>query len=353
MPDPQLPSPQTTLVILLGASQWPLCPEFTKSQAFVHSAHKLKSYFLQSNQFGLPSENLLDLFDTLHKPDEIDQAIGTFLEDRIEYMKQKATPARDLLFYYIGHGMMSTGYDQARYHLAIRSTREDNIGASAVAMATLAHTLKTKARRLRRIIILDCCFAAEAFKYMQSTPAQIAIQEVNAAFEEKSKGSGIPSKGTSLLCSSGNKQASFILPDETGTMFSEAFVHVLSHRKPYPSSETYFSLYDLRSLIAEFSEKAVLNPEVHSPDQSEGDVAHVPFFPTPSASSITPQMPKQPEPPAPANAPTPTQQEALQPQQLSLDELLIQNNAPVSVQNIAKKQKINQRFYFGNPPEKA
>lgn len=278
------PSPQTTLVILLGASTWPFS-SLQNSQAFARSANRVRDYF--SNQFELPSANWLDLFDTNQKsPNEVDQSIGDFLDKHIPEMKQTGTPARDLLFYYIGHGVFASDSEQA-YHLAIRSTRDENIGASAFGMASLAHTLKTKARYLRRIVILDCCFAAEAFKYMQSAPDQVAIQQTKYAFEEKSKGSGFPKKGTALFCSSGHKTPSLILEDESGTMFSEAFVRALSLGKTYQTDKTHLSLYDLKQstidILGTLAEKNAPTPEIHSPDQSEGDVASIPFFPNPRA----------------------------------------------------------------------
>ncbi len=278
------PSPQTTLVILLGASEWPLST-LKGSQAFARSASKVHDYFCNPHQFGLPSENWLDLFDKYQSnPDEVDQAIGGFLDKRISIMKQTGIPARDLLLYYIGHGVFAPGYDQA-YHLAIRSTRDESLRASAIAMATLAETLKGKARRLRRLVILDCCFAAESFKYMQSAPDQAALPQAISAFEEKGTGSGnrIPETGTALLCSSGHKVPSLLLRDESGTMFSEALVRALALKKGHQPDKTHFSLYELKSSIEEALESITKGdaprPEVHSPDQHDGDVASIPFFP--------------------------------------------------------------------------
>src|SRR5260370_15770084 len=110
--DNMIPSPQTTLGMLLGASEWPYS-NLSGSLAFARSAHKVRGYFLYSDHFGMSPENWLDLFDThLSSPDEIDQAIGTFLQERILQMKQAGTPASDLLFYYIGHGLFAPGHDQ-------------------------------------------------------------------------------------------------------------------------------------------------------------------------------------------------------------------------------------------------
>jgi len=274
------PSPQTTLGILLGASIWPFS-SLQDSQAFARSANRVRNYFF--NQFGLPPANWLDLFDTNQKsPNEVDQAIGNFLDKRISQMKQIGAPARDLLFYYIGHGIFAPGSDQA-YHLAIRCTRDESLRTSAVAMVALAETLKTKARHLRRIMILDCCFSAESFKYMQSTPDQVAIRQTFFAFEEKSIGKGFPHKGTALLCSSGHKVPSLILPDESGTMFTEALMRALALGNARQSDKTHLSLYELKASTEEIleglSERSAPRPFVGSPDQSDGDVAFIPFFP--------------------------------------------------------------------------
>src|SRR6266849_3176556 len=124
------PSPQTTLVILLGASRWPFSPEFQASKAFLNSAMELRAYFLNPSQFGLPQENLLNLFNSNQSADDIDGEIGLFLEKRMAEMKQAGETARDLIVYFIGHG----GFvgDDSDFYLAIRRTRTDNPGASGI-----------------------------------------------------------------------------------------------------------------------------------------------------------------------------------------------------------------------------
>lgn len=282
-------SPQTTLVILLGASEWPDA-DLKGSPAFKHSANKVKDYFSQPYLFGLPTENFLDLFDQRQSPFDVDVAISEFLENRIKRMKDLGTPAKDLLFYYIGHGMFAEGQNQA-YHLAIRSTRKGSMKTSAILVEALSDTLKSKARHLRRLVILDCCFSGVAAKYMQSdTPGQGAIQQTITAFKEYGQGSGFPQKGTSILCSSSKDHFSFLLPNESGTMFSEALVRALTEGNKSQREKPHLSLYDLRAAIeemlgrlAEEQNMTAPHPEVHSPGQSEGDVAFVPFFPNPHA----------------------------------------------------------------------
>ena len=80
----QAPSPQTTLLILLGASAWPFMPEFQHSEAFANAARRLKAYFLNPRPFGLPAENLLDLFDSEKSADELDVVGQRMSENLVE-----------------------------------------------------------------------------------------------------------------------------------------------------------------------------------------------------------------------------------------------------------------------------
>src|SRR5438270_8998628 len=100
----QAPSPQTTLLIVLGASAWPFSPEFQSSQAFANAARRLKAYFLNPRPFGLPTENVLDLFDSDQSVDELDVEIAQFLQRRLTALRATDNPARDLLLYFVGHG---------------------------------------------------------------------------------------------------------------------------------------------------------------------------------------------------------------------------------------------------------
>ena len=52
--DVEFPYSAATLLILLGASEWPFMPEFQRSEAFANAARRLKAYFLNPRPFGLP-----------------------------------------------------------------------------------------------------------------------------------------------------------------------------------------------------------------------------------------------------------------------------------------------------------
>ena len=222
----QDPSSQTTLLILLGASLWPNSPEFQGSEAFAKAARSVKDYFLHHQLFGLPAENLLDLFDSDKSADELDVAIEQFLKQHLADMKARGSAGRDLLLYFIGHGGFAG--DDHEYYLAIRRTRTGNPLASGLRVMSLAYTLKEQARHLRRIIILDCCFAAAAFSAFQAGPDQVALEKTIDAFRGGRKAEGFPTKGTTLFCSSDHKSPSLLLLDYSSTMFTKAFLDALA-----------------------------------------------------------------------------------------------------------------------------
>src|SRR6266568_144993 len=161
-----LTTPQTTLVILLGASKWPRWPDLGDSDAFANSANKVRMYFLDSRKFHLPRENLLDLFDSDASADSIDEAISNFLAVRTTAMAATHRAATDLVIYYIGHAGLVE--ENSEYYLAIGCTRGNHPGVSGLLIDALARTVTKSARDLRRLIILDCCYAANAFNAFQA-----------------------------------------------------------------------------------------------------------------------------------------------------------------------------------------
>ncbi len=66
------------------------------------------------------------------------------------------------------------------------------------------------------------------------------------------------------------------------------------HREPHRPDQAYLSLHEVADLMEEtldhlLAEKAP-RPELHSPDQVDGDVADVPFFPNPVAVELPPTV---------------------------------------------------------------
>lgn len=154
-----VPAPLTTNIaaVILGASAWPNHPNLTASEAFLKSAEHFRSYLLDANGLGLRQENVLWLFDDSRTADEIDQAIGHFLREKVHEAPAQLT---DVIVYYTGHGGFTEGDD--KYFLAVRVTRKGFTGSSGYRLASLARTLNEYALDVRRFLILDCCFAARA-----------------------------------------------------------------------------------------------------------------------------------------------------------------------------------------------
>jgi hypothetical protein len=284
----QGPSPQTTLLILLGASSWPRS-ELGGSTAFENAVRDLQAYFLSDPYgFHLPRSHALDLFNSDDSGPDILDRISNFLKDRIALNKESGADIRDILVYFVGHGGITK--DSSIFYLAIRHTEKDYEKATSIAIDDLAERLKKDARFQRRILVLDCCFAAAAVRFFQGPAPTVLLREKTiAAFEEKDQGEGFPSRGTSFLGSSGKDVASVILPDETSTMFTSAFLSVLRTGDPFQKREL-LPLRTVHRLTIDLLSKQYGDnfprPELHSPDQTEGKVEDVPFFPNPAVKAI-------------------------------------------------------------------
>src|SRR5437764_10268307 len=101
MNGPALPAtPPNTLVVLLGASEWPYSPAFASSKAFSNAAKRVTAYFLRPQFFGLPSENLLDLFNSPANASEQLEQMSLFLERRATAMKASQQAVRDVVIYF-------------------------------------------------------------------------------------------------------------------------------------------------------------------------------------------------------------------------------------------------------------
>ena len=281
------PSPETTLVVILGASKWPRWKKGAEGDLgggtqFRNSAHGLREYLCDPHGFNLPEKNLLWLFDKEGSPDDLDRELSAFLRGRTAEHERKQTPARDLLVYYVGHGGFEGGdFD---YYLMIRNSRSDNRGISSLRMVSLAKTIREGARHLRCYLILDCCFAARGVEPLMSPASDLAVVSTKSAFEAS------PNRGTALLCSSAKDKASQAPRGKRYTMFSGALLKALregSDREP-----DWLSLQSLGDLTwdlikTEYEGKGV-RPEVRPAYIPEGDVSRLPFFPNPAARRAAP-----------------------------------------------------------------
>jgi len=262
----ELVYPQSTLAIILGASIWPQSG-LTENPSFLNSAHAFIAYLLDKKGFNLPREQVLDLFDCEGSPTDILLRIGKFID-----AQDNARVFTDLIFYYVGHGLFQ-GQDR-HYHLALRSTETNYEDITSLRMADLARRLKRGAAFKRRFIFLDSCFSGSAVRTFQSGQAHVAVQKTLRSF---------PSRGTAIYCSSNRDDPSLAPEDSPFTMFSGALIQAL--RKGLPDLGPRLTMKELDRLVwnaisDQYSEGSV-RPELHCPDQSEGDLGELPIFPNP------------------------------------------------------------------------
>jgi outer membrane protein assembly factor BamB len=266
-----LPTPETTIVVLLGASKYPRFPEEMNdpetSQAFRNSMDGVATYFRQ--EFCLPEENLLDLFDSDEEPSAIDDRIDAFLKDRMQRQE-----IRDVLVYYIGHGEGIGREDQLG--LFVVKTRASNISASCIRLSDLNHTLWSNARFSRRIYILDCCYAGKALRSISQGNISNLISHA------------ILTKGVLAFCSSGQQKRSFL--GSNYTRFTEAILHVL--RAGEATRPKLLSFQDVRDLVLQYFRENYPEtpyPELHDPIQEGGSISSLPFFPNKQSKYVSSQ----------------------------------------------------------------
>lgn len=260
--------PATTLAILLGASEFPKAG-LTSSPSFLHSARDFATCLLDERYFGLPRANLLDRFDSEQSADPLDEEISEFLRTRQAQARVAGQPITDLLVYYVGHGDFSA--NAGEYFLTLRNTRRESLDITGYPADVLARTLTMEAAGLRRYLILDCCFSAAAYKSFQSGPLEVSRQLLLER---------LPKRGTALMCASSAHAPALAPEGLRHTMFTGALLDVL--RQGDAESLAFLSLSRVGQLverrIRSVHGDAAVRPEVHSPDQADGDVAVVDLF---------------------------------------------------------------------------
>jgi hypothetical protein len=182
------PSADTTLAVMLGVSKCPRSPHLSELPGSANSAEGFYGYL--TGGFGLPEENVKDLFDSRKSPADQLREIG-------EWLFSKKEALRDLIVFYTGHGGFTPG--DRKFFLATRSTTELLEGASSIRIVDLATVLKIKAPWARKYLIFDCCFAGSVVAEFMASPGLVAVDKTKEVF---------PSKGTAVLCSSSSQEVS-------------------------------------------------------------------------------------------------------------------------------------------------
>jgi hypothetical protein len=273
-------SPESTLAVVLGASEFPNLG-IRSDSGFLAAAEGFTAYLRDSIGYGLPEENLHFCFNFHRGTDALYQGIGDFAKTRIEDVRSRGHHVADVLVYYVGHGYVD---NQQHYHLALRSTRQINYEYTSLTIEAVFREFTGVSNQVRLFLILDACFAGEVLKQFQAVSV---IDPLAQQLREE------PSRGSAVLCSSPPDLASLVLPDHSNTAFTSALTEVLRHGSSKHGRR--LNLNEVRDLVhaqlmAKYQTKAV-RPEVRPIKQQEGDISkRVGLFPNPAFKPILPQL---------------------------------------------------------------
>jgi len=284
-----------TFAIFLGASEFPET-RFQASTAFSSSKKRFHEYV--TTRLAIDKDaNCLDLFDSDKSPDGQDRDLQAFLY-KVNQKRKEGEPVT-LIVYYVGHG----AFADKDYFLAIKNTRSTNPLVSSLLVRGLVQVLKQYGAWLKTYLVLDACFSAEAARTFMGAPVEGVKRQLDVLY---------PAYGLTLLCSSSSDSVSYILPDDSATAFTDGLVVALEKGSPLPVERltlrqlaplTYQCMLDRQEELKrnkKLIRKAKLKqrskssvgalrvidytpdrPQVHTPDQRQGDLAEEPFFPNP------------------------------------------------------------------------
>jgi endonuclease G len=266
------------LLVLLGASVFPRRPDLS-SPAFAASHTALRGWMLDpAHGPAVRQADCLTLFDSAQSWPDQETALLDWLADRLA-----TDPApTDLVIHYVGHGGFR---DESRdYYLAIRATRPDNAFYSSIMVDSLWRALRSGARRLRRTLVIDACFAGAAVRALQSPLEEVVkvrLRDLQDAEGADAAREALPDRGTAVLASSSAADPSSLAGAAGLTQFTEGLLAAL--QAGAPGGGERLSLAELRGLVraelrARYKQEAVL-PELHAPDQRLGLPQDVPLFP--------------------------------------------------------------------------
>ena len=261
--------PTRALAVVMGTSRWE-AGAYEDNAACRNSAEAFHAYLVDPQGLGLADEDVLAVIDDESPyPGQILERIHEFIAGRKKALQDERRSARDLLFYYVGHGSFSESKD---YFLPILKTRGPDFEGTSIRLDALAKIVKASARDVRSHLIFDACFSAATFQAFLSTgPADVAVQKTLHAF---------PSSGIALLCSAGRSDPALAPEGLRETMFTGELMRIL--REGDRTAPARMSFGDLAELVSERLKKRftdIIRPHVSSPRQKDGQVHVLPLFP--------------------------------------------------------------------------
>jgi hypothetical protein len=189
-----LPSLDDSQVVLIGTAQY---DHLEQLPGVANNLRDLSLLLSVPNILGIPASNCSVI------PDPAVPA------DIIEPLARAADRAKDtLIVYYAGHGLLD---EERNLHLALTGAQSDGADYTAVGYRLVRKRI-FESPALRKIVVLDCCYAARAFGMGDAAPN---ITE-KATIE-----------GTYLLAAVAENGEALALPGEPHTMFTGELIKLL------------------------------------------------------------------------------------------------------------------------------
>jgi hypothetical protein len=280
----QFQAAQTTiLAIIFGASKWPDLPMLGSSNAFTISAARMYNYLTDRAGLNLVPSFVKCLFDSKLTRDQLDLEIRSFLE---RHYVDGIPSFTDVIIYYTGHGDFTKG--EQHFQVLLRSSNEKIEDFAGYTMRQLAATVNAAARKARKFVFLDCCYAAAAFSDWQRQ----GLQDPRRAIEFQAQEHFPDSQeitGTVLFCACDERQWA-LFKDDQPTMFSGSLLNALvsgdNERGKHLSVEDIYELTK-EDILRQYGSEAVA-PLLHVPKGQSEILTSYPLFPNPAyAVSLT------------------------------------------------------------------
>jgi Caspase domain len=249
-------------VVILGASTYPHFPaRKLDNESFARSAVAFRRLMADENAtvFGRPA--ILDLFD-------VDDDFASILR-RIQAFLNSELTLTDVVFYYCGHGDFLRN---RTYYLTLKATEPENKAITVLPLWQLRFALEEQLARKRLFLVLDCCFSGQAAKEWMAVGIGHVIEE--QVFQS------FPKRGTALIAASARSGPAIAPEGEPLTMFTGALINTVSTGVAGEKRELSFrDIVDaVRARIFDIYGSSGVAPEIHAPQQDEGDITFTPFF---------------------------------------------------------------------------
>jgi Caspase domain len=189
-----LPNLEASRAVLIGTARY---EHLVQLPNVANNLRDLTTLLSRPDVWGIPAENCIVIADPLQPID----IVGP--------LARAAEAAKDtLIVYYAGHGLLD---EERSLYLALTGSSADGADYTATAYRVIRKRV-FESPAMRKIVILDCCYAARAFG-MGDTIANITEK---ATID-----------GTYLLAAAAENKEALADPDEPHTAFTGEFIKLL------------------------------------------------------------------------------------------------------------------------------